>query len=91
MRPTDQSVPRLAAGCKWQNHSEEQILLIPEGAIRLEGTGKRILDLCDGRRTFAQMVAELHFQHSNTDANRIREDAAVFLEQLQAKRVVDYE
>lgn len=91
MRPTDHSTPRLAAGCRWRENAAEKLLLIPEGAIRVQGTGQRILELCDGQRTFAQMVGELHFQHSGSDANRIREEAAAFLEQLHAKRVVDYE
>ncbi len=57
----------------------------------MEGTGLRILELCDGQRTYAQVVAELQFQHNGSDPSRIREDAGLFLEQLRAKRVVDYE
>ncbi|XVQ06919.1 pyrroloquinoline quinone biosynthesis peptide chaperone PqqD [Spirillospora sp. CA-255316] len=35
------------------------LLLMPERAVRLSGTGGRILRLCDGRRTVADLIAEL--------------------------------
>jgi hypothetical protein len=40
--------------------------------------------------TFEELVAHLHHQYSLSDDQRIRDDAARFLEQLHDKRIVDY-
>ena len=88
--PTDASVPRLAAGCRWGGTETERVVLFPEGAIKLQGTGRQILERCDGKRTFGEMIAELTKEFGQTDPEKIRADISVFLEQLQRKRIVDY-
>ena len=88
--PTDASVPRLAAGCRWGGGETERVILFPEGAIKLQGTGRQILEHCDGKRTFGEMIAELAKEFGQTDPGKIRADISVFLEQLQRKRIVDY-
>jgi coenzyme PQQ biosynthesis protein PqqD len=93
--PEDKSQPRLAAGCRWSPPTEgrpeqERMILFPEGAIKLQGTGREILERCDGIRTFGEIVADLEKQFAQTDAEKIRADIARFLEQLQKKRIVDY-
>jgi len=93
--PSDTSQPRLAAGCRWGPttkiaNGEERVILFPEGAIRVQGTGRQILELCDGELTFGELVARLHRQYCVSDDAQIREDAARFLEQLHDKRIVDY-
>ena len=93
--PTDASQPRLAAGCRWgpttKSGSEEvRTILFPEGAIKLQGTGKLVLERCDGQRTFGEIIAELQKEFGKTDPEKIRGDIGLFLEQLQKKRVVDY-
>jgi pyrroloquinoline quinone biosynthesis protein D len=91
--PEDSSQPRLAAGCRWGAESkagEERVILFPEGAIKLQGTGRQILERCDGQRTFAQIIAELQAEFSVADPAKIRNDISQFLEQLRHKRIVDY-
>jgi len=91
--PEDSSQPRLAAGCRWgaeNKTGEERVVLFPEGAIKLQGTGRQILERCDGQRTFAQIIAELQAQFSVADPAKIRADISQFLEQLRHKRIVDY-
>lgn len=88
--PTDTSLPRLAAGCRWGGTGEERVILFPEGAIKLQGTGRQILERCDGQRTFAEIIAGLQTEFGTTDPAKIRADIGVFLEQLQKKRIVDY-
>ena len=87
--PLDSSQPRLAAGCRWGKQGEDRVVLLPEGMIRLQGTGHSVLELCDGERTLLQIVETLSNRYSR-DAAKIREDVATFLEALQQKRVVDY-
>jgi pyrroloquinoline quinone biosynthesis protein D len=88
--PTDASQPRLAAGCRWGGTEQDRVILFPEGAIKLQGTGRQILERCDGKRTFGEIIAELLGEFGNTDPEKIRSDISLFLEQLQKKRIVDY-
>ena len=88
--PQDSSQPRLAAGCRWGGTEEERVILFPEGAIKLQGTGREVLEHCDGQRTFGDIIADLQKQFSTADPAKIREDISLFLEQLQKKRIVDY-
>ena len=98
--PEDSSQPRLAAGCRWgaENRGPEnktgtedaRVILFPEGAIKLQGTGLQVLQRCDGQRTFGQIIAELQAQFADADPAKIRADISQFLEQLRTKRIVDY-
>lgn len=88
--PTDASQPRLAAGCRWGGTDAERVILFPEGAIKLQGTGRQVLERCDGTRTFAEIIAELQQEFGKTEPGKIRGDIGLFLEQLQKKRIVDY-
>jgi pyrroloquinoline quinone biosynthesis protein D len=92
--PEDSSQPRLATGCRWSAENkpgtEERMILFPEGAIKLQGTGRQVLERCDGQRTFVQIIAELQAQFGDADPAKIRADISQFLEQLRHKRIVDY-
>jgi len=88
--PQDSSQPRLATGCRWGGTEENRMILYPEGAIKLQGTGRQILERCDGQRTFGQIIEELKKEFGTTDPEKIRADISAFLEQLQRKRIVDY-
>jgi pyrroloquinoline quinone biosynthesis protein D len=88
--PVDTSQPRFAPGCRWGGSETERMVLFPEGAIKLEGTGRRILEACDGERTFVEIVEELQANFSASDPARIRADVSTFLQSLQEKRIIDY-
>ena len=88
--PLDSSQPRLAAGCRWGGTEENRMILFPEGAIKLQGTGRQVLERCDGQRTFGEIIAELQKEFDTTDPVKIRADISTFLEQLQRRRIVDY-
>ena len=93
--PTDESRPRFATGCRWapsttSGAEETRMILFPEGAIKLQGTGRQVLERCDGQRTFGEIIAELQKEFGKTDPGKIRGDISLFLEQLQRKRIVDY-
>jgi pyrroloquinoline quinone biosynthesis protein D len=66
------------------------MILFPEGAIKLQGTGRQVLERCDGQRSFGEIIAELQREFGSTDPAKIRADISTFLEQLQRKRIVDY-
>ncbi len=86
----DTSVPKFAAGCRWGGTTEAPVVLFPEGAIRVEGTGRIILELCDGHFSLAEIVQKLEAQFMLAPKGKIRADVQTFLEQLHAKRIIDY-
>ena len=88
--PEDSAKPHLAAGCRWGGTEEERVILFPEGAIKLQGTGRQVLERCDGQRTFGDIIQELQKQFADADPGKIRADIGQFLEQLRHKRIVDY-
>lgn len=87
---TDSNIPRLAAGCRWGGTEDEPVVLFPEGAIRVQGTGLLILQLCDGQRSLADIIKELESQFILAQPGKIRGDVIAFLEQLHEKRILDY-
>ena len=53
--------PRLATGARLQYDEvrEEHVLLVPEGAVRLNPTAAAVLELCDGERSLDEIVDTL--------------------------------
>jgi pyrroloquinoline quinone biosynthesis protein D len=88
--PEDSSQPRLAAGCRWGGTEDNRVILFPEGAIKLQGTGRQVLEHCDGQRTFGEIIADLQREFTTADPAKIRDDISTFLAQLQQRRIVDY-
>jgi len=61
------------------------VLLTPEAVTVLNATGAAVLGLCDGTRTVAEIVAELHARYERVDDDEVR----VFLDRLAARRCVE--
>jgi pyrroloquinoline quinone biosynthesis protein D len=64
---------------------ERHVLLTPEAVTVLNGTGAAVLNLCDGTRTVAEIVAELHARYERVDDDEVR----IFLDRLAARRCVE--
>ena len=88
--PLDSSQPRLAAGCRWGGTRRGSRSPLSRRRHQAAGTGRQVLERCDGQRTFGEIIAELQKQFGTTDPEKIRADISLFLEQLQKKRIVDY-
>jgi pyrroloquinoline quinone biosynthesis protein D len=89
--PDSNSRPRLAPGCRWaEANGAERMLMFPEGALRLQGTGREILERCDGQRSLQQIVEELQTLYMAAASGRIQQEVSDFLQNLQQKRVVDF-
>lgn len=89
--PDKSSKPRLAAGCRWaEANGDERMLMFPEGALRLQGTGREIVERCDGQRSVQQIVDELQAQYKTGDSGRIEQEVSNFLQTLHQKRIVDF-
>jgi pyrroloquinoline quinone biosynthesis protein D len=84
------SVPRLAPGCRLNDGGTgEDLLLIPEGALRLKGPGRAIVELCDGRRAMRQIVEELRLRFQSADSARIENEVLAFLTRLRDRGVLE--
>ena len=61
--------PRLADGARLQYDDvrEEHLLLVPEGAVRLNATAVHVLELCDGRRSLEEIAAALSERYQGAD------------------------
>jgi pyrroloquinoline quinone biosynthesis protein D len=66
------------------------VLLLPESILRLTGPGPRILELCDGSRTLAEVVSALQSEFSDADPELIRREVPVFLSALLERRALDF-
>lgn len=64
---------------------DQHVLLGPETVVVLNRTGADILGLCDGRRTVAEIVAELGGRYERVVDDEVRG----FLARLVAKRCVE--
>jgi pyrroloquinoline quinone biosynthesis protein D len=61
--------PRLATGARLQYDEvrEEHLLLVPEGAVRLNPTAAEVLGLCDGERSLEHIVETLAARYNGAD------------------------
>jgi pyrroloquinoline quinone biosynthesis protein D len=61
--------PRLVDGARLQYDDvrEEHLLLIPEGAVRLNATAAQVLELCDGERSVDDVAAALSERYGGAD------------------------
>ena len=64
---------------------QRQVLLHPETVVVLNGSGAAILELCDGRHTVADIVAELGTRYRTVHDDEVRQ----FLTRLVARRCVE--
>jgi pyrroloquinoline quinone biosynthesis protein D len=64
--------------------------MVPEGILKLTGPGRAIVVLCDGQRTFSEIVAEIASSFPTADQARIAQETAAFLERLRDRRAVEF-
>lgn len=82
--------PRLLRGVRL---SEDRVrggytLLAPERVLKLKGTTVAVLTLCDGQRSFAQIVDELAQSYA-ADRALIERESAALLRDLAGKLMVE--
>jgi pyrroloquinoline quinone biosynthesis protein D len=61
--------PRLVTGARlrYDEVREEHLLLVPEGAVRLNPTAAEVLGLCDGERSLEDIVGVLSARYDGSD------------------------
>ena len=87
--PGAAAVPCIAPKARLQRDEvrRRDVLLYPEGLVALNETGTAILQLCDGTRSLAEIVATLKQRYG---AKGIELDVTAFLDALAAKGLVTY-
>jgi pyrroloquinoline quinone biosynthesis protein D len=83
--------PRLSPGCRLSENNQQQVLLMPERALRLNGPSLEIVQRCDGIHTVQQIVAELQQLYSKADPKKVETDIVGYLSLLQSQRALDLE
>jgi pyrroloquinoline quinone biosynthesis protein D len=81
------AVPRIGSGFRLQFEPAQQcqVLLYPEGMVKMNGSAGAILERCDGVRSVAAIVADLE---ATFGAQGLAKDVLAFLEIAQQKRWV---
>jgi pyrroloquinoline quinone biosynthesis protein D len=61
--------PRLVTGARlrYDDVREEHLLLVPEGAVRLNPTAAAVLELCDGERSLEEIVGVLSARYDDAE------------------------
>ena len=84
------SKPRLAPGVRLGQNNNQQVLLMPERALRLNGPSLEIVQRCDGERTVAEIVADLQKIYSKADPAKVESDILGYLNLLHDQRALDF-
>jgi pyrroloquinoline quinone biosynthesis protein D len=86
----EDGVLRLAPGCRLNAAgSEDDMLLIPEGALRLKGPARAIVELCDGERTLRGIIDELRHRYPSEDGGRIEAETVALLTRLRDRGALE--
>jgi pyrroloquinoline quinone biosynthesis protein D len=83
--------PRLAAGCRLNEQSQQRVLLMPERALRLNGPSLAIVERCDGTHTVQEIVFDLQRLYSKAEPKRVEKDILGYLALLHDERALDFE
>ena len=79
--------PRLVTGARlrYDEVREEHLLLIPEGAVRLNPTAAEVLELCDGERSLDDIVGTLSARYEGVD---VRDDVLELVDAMAQRGLV---
>ena len=79
--------PRLVTGARlrYDEVREEHLLLVPEGAVRLNASAAEVLELCDGARSLDDIVGVLAERYDGAD---LREDVQELVDAMAEKGLV---
>jgi pyrroloquinoline quinone biosynthesis protein D len=79
--------PRLVTGARlrYDEVREEHLLLIPEGAVRLNPTAAEVLELCDGERSLDDIVGAVSARYEGAD---VRVDVVELVDAMAQRGLV---
>jgi len=73
--------PRLITGARlrYDEVREEHMLLVPEGAVRLNATAAEVLEMCDGKHSLSDIAAVLGARYGGAD---VRDDVSGLIDAM---------
>ena len=79
--------PRLLTGARlrYDEVREEHVLLIPEGAVRLNPSAAEVLELCDGERSLDDIVGAVSARYDGAD---VRDDVLELVDAMAQRGLV---
>jgi pyrroloquinoline quinone biosynthesis protein D len=79
--------PRLVTGARlrYDEVREEHVLLVPEGAVRLNPTAAEVLELCDGQRSLDDIVGAVSARYDGAD---VRDDVRELVDAMAQRGLV---
>ena len=79
--------PRLVTGARlrYDEVREEHLLLVPEGAVRLNPTAAEVLELCNGERSLTEIVGVLAERYDGAD---LGEDVRAMIDAMAQRGVL---
>jgi PqqA peptide cyclase len=88
----DSCRPRLAPGVRMHvdRLTGRSLLLFPEAVVELKGSGSAIIPLCDGGRTFGEIIETLSGQFQ-APIELLRGDVTRYLRRLRERMLVTFE
>jgi len=80
------SIPMVVRGCRL--HPTQDVLLMPEGTLELNGSSPDVLARVDGNRDVTAIVQELVQEYEGALEADIRTDVLALLEDLKQRGVL---
>jgi pyrroloquinoline quinone biosynthesis protein D len=82
---------RLARGCRLSDApGQEHMLMLPESAMKLNISAQRIVKLCDGTRSVAEMIGKLRAEFPEASGGQLERDTLLFLDELRRRGALEY-
>ena len=76
----------MARGCRL--HSTQDVLLMPEGTLELNGPSRDVLARVDGNRDITAIVQDLLQEYDGADEGEVRSDVLALLQDLKKRGVL---
>ena len=76
------------ARLRWDKKEGRHLLLSPERGLVLNETATLVVQLCDGTRSAAELVAECVSRHGGASPERIEREVRALLSQLRARGLI---
>ena len=86
---TAHATPALARAAQARLEDPEPLVVLPERAVKLTGSAREILTLCDGKRTAIEIAAAVSARHP--DIERVADDVHDFLDEMVRLGVLERE
>ncbi len=80
------SIPMVVRGCRL--HPTQDVMLMPEGTLELNGPSRDVLVRVDGNRDVAAIVRELLQEYEGAEESEVRADVLALLQDLKQRGVL---